>query len=96
VLLRQHLLAYRIAESMGGNGQQDVLLHWAAAKINASPAVPDFALKEALAAKMSKLERPKYARLAAHAQVYEVQLPVEWCCDCACWNRCLQICAAVL
>jgi hypothetical protein len=69
VLLRQHLLAYRIAESMGGTGQQEVLLHWAAAKISASPAVPDFALKEALAAKMSKLERPKYARLAAHAQV---------------------------
>jgi hypothetical protein len=32
-------------------------------------AVPEFALKEALAAKMSKLERPKYARLAEHAQV---------------------------
>ncbi|KAF6254839.1 vacuolar protein sorting-associated protein 16 [Scenedesmus sp. NREL 46B-D3] len=68
VLLRQHLLAYRIAEAMGGGGQQEVLLHWAAAKISASPAVPDFALKEALAAKMSKLERPKYAPLAAHAQ----------------------------
>jgi hypothetical protein len=67
--MRQYLLAYRIAEFLGGNGQQEVLLHWAAAKISASPAVPDFALKEALAAKMSKLERPKYARLAEHAQV---------------------------
>ncbi|WIA22377.1 hypothetical protein OEZ85_004684 [Tetradesmus obliquus] len=68
VLLRQHLLAYKVAEALGGSGQQEVLLHWAAAKISASPAVPDFALKEALAAKMSKLERPKYAALAAHAQ----------------------------
>jgi hypothetical protein len=69
VLGRRHLLAYRVAEMLGGAGKEGVLLHWAAAKISASPSVSDSALKDALAAKISLLERPKYAPLAAHAQV---------------------------
>jgi len=69
VLHGQFLLAYRIAELLGGAGRDEVLVHWAAAKISANPSTPDAALKEAIAAKMSKLERPKYAALAAHAQV---------------------------
>eukprot|EP00775_Hariotina_reticulata_P009376 gene9376-9539_t len=68
VLYRQYLLAYRIAELLGGAGRDEVLLHWAAAKISANPNMPDGALREAIAAKMSKLDRPKYAALAAHAQ----------------------------
>lgn len=69
VLARRHLMAYRVAEALGGAGKEEVLLHWAAAKISASPSVPDGALKEALSAKISLLDRPKYAPLAAHAQV---------------------------
>eukprot|EP00878_Enallax_costatus_P027161 GHUV01029216.1.p1 GENE.GHUV01029216.1~~GHUV01029216.1.p1 ORF type:complete len:582 (+),score=119.59 GHUV01029216.1:259-2004(+) len=69
VLMRQHLLAFKIAsEALGGVGKQEVLLHWAAAKISASPAVPDDRLKQEIAAKMSQIERPRYAHLAAHAQ----------------------------
>lgn len=71
VLARHYLLAYRVAEMLGGAGKEEVLLHWAAAKISASPSVPDAALKEALAAKVSLMDRPKYAPLAAHAQVRE-------------------------
>eukprot|EP00878_Enallax_costatus_P034612 GHUV01038389.1.p1 GENE.GHUV01038389.1~~GHUV01038389.1.p1 ORF type:complete len:101 (+),score=6.54 GHUV01038389.1:239-541(+) len=68
--MRQHLLAFKIAsEALGGVGKQEVLLHWAAAKISASPAVPDDRLKQEIAAKMSQIERPRYAHLAAHAQV---------------------------
>eukprot|EP00878_Enallax_costatus_P010209 GHUV01010657.1.p1 GENE.GHUV01010657.1~~GHUV01010657.1.p1 ORF type:complete len:418 (+),score=91.20 GHUV01010657.1:1911-3164(+) len=67
--MRQHLLAFKIAsEALGGVGKQEVLLHWAAAKISASPAVPDDRLKQEIAAKMSQIERPRYAHLAAHAQ----------------------------
>jgi hypothetical protein len=69
VLARHYLLAYRVAEMLGGAGKEEVLLHWAAAKISASPSVPDASLKEALAAKVSLMDRPKYAPLAAHAQV---------------------------
>lgn len=69
VLARRHLMAYRVAEMLGGAGKEEVLLHWAAAKISASPSVPDGSLKEALAAKISLMDRPKYAPLAAHAQV---------------------------
>lgn len=69
VLAHHYLLAYRVAEMLGGAGKEEVLLHWAAAKISASPSVPDAALKEALAAKVSLMDRPKYAPLAAHAQV---------------------------
>ncbi|KAF8057673.1 VCL1 [Scenedesmus sp. PABB004] len=67
VALRQHLLAYRIAEALG-TGQQEVLLAWACAKISASPTLQDGPLKEAVAAKMGRLPRPRYAPLAAHAQ----------------------------
>jgi hypothetical protein len=62
-------MAYRVAEMLGGAGKEEVLLHWAAAKISASPSVPDGLLKDALAAKVSLMDRPKYAPLAAHAQV---------------------------
>lgn len=68
VLARRHLMAYRVAEALGGAGKEEVLLHWAAAKISASPSVADGALKEALSAKISLMDRPKYAPLAAHAQ----------------------------
>lgn len=69
VLARRHLMAYRVAEMLGGAGKEEVLLHWAAAKISASPSVSDGALKDALAAKVGLMDRPKYAPLAAHAQV---------------------------
>lgn len=69
VLACRHLMAYRVSEMLGGAGKDEVLLHWAAAKISASPSVPDGALKAALAAKVSLMDRPKYAPLAAHAQV---------------------------
>jgi hypothetical protein len=55
---------------LGGAGKEGVLLHWAAAKISASPFVPDATLRDELAAKMALLEWPKYAPLAAHAQVW--------------------------
>jgi hypothetical protein len=60
---------------LGGAGKEEVLLHWAAAKISASPSVPDGSLKEALAAKVSLMDRHKYAPLAAHAQVRSVVTP---------------------
>lgn len=68
VSARHYLLAYRIATTLGV-GEDQVLLHWACAKISASPDVPDAQLKEALAAKLSKSAHAKYAVLAAHAQV---------------------------
>eukprot|EP00879_Flechtneria_rotunda_P017255 GHRR01018076.1.p1 GENE.GHRR01018076.1~~GHRR01018076.1.p1 ORF type:complete len:487 (+),score=167.02 GHRR01018076.1:290-1750(+) len=78
VLFRHYLLAYRITEMLGGAGREEVLLHWAAAKISASPSVPDAALKQALTAKISKLGQPRYAPLAAHAQVSAVvRLPCQ-------------------
>lgn len=68
-MARRHLMAYRVAEMLGGAGKEEVLLHWAAAKVSASPSTPDATLKEAISAKVSLMDRPKYAPLAAHAQV---------------------------
>ncbi len=82
VLARRHLLAYRVSEMLGGAGKDEVLLHWAAAKISASPSVPDGSLKAALAAKISLMDRPKYAPLAAHAQVRTT--PVDRVSQCVC------------
>lgn len=79
VLARRHLMAYRVSEMLGGAGKDEVLLHWAAAKISASPSVPDGSLKAALAAKISLMDRPKYAPLAAHAQVRPTAVPQVSC-----------------
>jgi hypothetical protein len=63
-----HMLAYQVAQVLGV-GQDQVLLHWACAKVTASSNTPDDQLKEAVSSKLSKATRPRFAAVAAHAQV---------------------------
>jgi hypothetical protein len=62
------MLAYQVAQVLGV-GQDQVLLHWACAKVTASSNTPDEQLKEAVSSKLSKATRPRFAAVAAHAQV---------------------------
>eukprot|EP00258_Populus_trichocarpa_P035766 XP_024451785.1 protein VACUOLELESS1 isoform X2 [Populus trichocarpa] len=62
----QHLLALRISEYVGLN-QEEVVMHWACAKITASLAIPDAALLEILLDKLKLCKGMSYAAVAAHA-----------------------------
>ncbi|KAI8468744.1 MAG: vacuolar protein sorting-associated protein 16 [Monoraphidium minutum] len=67
VVARHYLLAYRIADMLGG-GRDAVAAHWACAKISASPSVPDAALREQLLARLRSVPGARFAPIAAHAQ----------------------------
>ena len=63
-----HLLAYRISELLGVGGQA-VLVAWAADKMSGCPTMSDAELKDAITAKLKLAPRPRFAAVAAHAQV---------------------------
>uniref|UniRef100_A0A1J3F7P2 Protein VACUOLELESS1 n=1 Tax=Noccaea caerulescens TaxID=107243 RepID=A0A1J3F7P2_NOCCA len=61
-----HLLALRISEYLGMN-KEVVIMHWACAKITASPSTPDAHLLEILLDKLQLCRGISYAAVATHA-----------------------------
>ncbi|CAN8284876.1 unnamed protein product [Cochlearia groenlandica] len=61
-----HLLALRISEYLGMN-KEVVIMHWACAKITASPSTPDSHLLEILLDKLQLCRGISYAAVATHA-----------------------------
>ncbi|CAL9166156.1 unnamed protein product [Musa hybrid cultivar] len=61
-----HLVALRISEYLNLNPEV-VIMHWACAKITASPAIQDSALLEILLDKLKLCKGISYAAIAAHA-----------------------------